>query len=272
VDGVFRFSHQWNYGKRNVSLMDLHVFMPGSGHPEVDSCHDTYGNGQSKRVGWNHRKHMPSGGVQDVDYTSEAPAGYVPVENITFPDLDKMPEGTYSCKVHNWNLRQPTQGGFKAEIEFGGQVFQYEVDRPLKHKEWVTVAKVTLKNGVFNIEHCLPVGSAPKQVWGLTTQTFHRATVIMNSPNFWDEKAVGNKHYFFMLDGCTNDGKARGFYNEFLSAELDKHRKVLEIVGSKMKTDESQNQLSGVGFSSTQRNSILCRVKGSFSRVVKVVF
>ena len=272
VDGVFRFSHSWNHNKRNASLMDLHVFMPDSGHPEKDSCHDTYGNGKSRRVGWNNRQDPHSGGVQDVDYTAAAPVGYVPVENITFPDLSRMPEGVYSCKVHNWNLRPPTQGGFKAEIEFGGQVFQYEVDRPLRHKEWVTVARVTLKKGVFSIEHCLPAGSSPKEVWGLTTQKFHRVSTVMLSPNHWDDKAVGNKHYFFMLDGCINGDKARGFFNEFLSEELTPHRKVLEMVGSKMKTEESPDQLSGIGFSSTQRNSVLCRVGGSFSRVVKITF
>lgn len=272
VDGVLRFSHSWNYDKRNVSLMDLHVFLPDSGHPVEDSCHDTYGNGKSRRVGWNHRNDPISKGVQDVDYVQEAPAGFVPVENITFPDLSRMPEGVYTCKVHNWALRQPTKGGFKAEIEFGGEVYQYEVDRPLKNKEWVTVARVTLKKGVFSIEHCLPTGSTPKNIWGKTSQSFHRVNVVMMSPNYWDEKAVGNKHYFFMLDGCINEDKARGFYNEFLSEELTPHRKVLEMVGSKMKTDESANQLSGLGFSSTQRNSVCCRVKGSFTRVVKVIF
>ena len=50
------------------------------------------------------------------------------------------------------------------------------------------------------------------------------------------------------------------------------HRKVIEMVGSKMKTDHSERQLSGLGFSSTQRNSLLCRVKGSFSRVIKIIF
>lgn len=83
---------------------------------------------------------------------------------------------------------------------------------------------------------------------------------------------VGNKHYFFMIDGCKNDGRARGFYNEFLKEELTPHRKVIEIVGSKMRTEESEDQLSGLGFSSTQRQELLCRVTGSFTRTVKVVF
>ena len=75
-----------------------------------------------------------------------------------------------------------------------------------------------------------------------------------------------------MLDDCLNDGKARGFFNEFLTDELSAHRKVFEVVGAKMKTEESNNQLSGLGFSSTQRNSVLCKVKGSFNRVVKINF
>jgi hypothetical protein len=74
----------------------------------------------------------------------------------------------------------------------------------------------------------------------------------MLSPNFWDSRDIGNKHYMFMLDGCKNDGSARGFYNEFLSAELETHRKTMEIVGARMRTDETDDQLSGLGFSSTQ--------------------
>ena len=58
----------------------------------------------------------------------------------------------------------------------------------------------------------------------------------------------------------------------FLVEDLSQHRKVIEMVGSKMKTDLSDRQLSGLGFSSTQRNSLLCRVKGSFSRVIKILF
>ena len=95
---------------------------------------------------------------------------------------------------------------------------------------------------------------------------------MMMSPNFWDGHGVGNKHYFFMLDGCLNDGKARGFFNEFLKPDLDAHRKVIEMVGNKMTAVESDRQLSGLGFSSTQRSSLLCRVKGSFTRTINILF
>lgn len=274
VTGVFRFTHQWNYDKRNASLMDLHVFMPGSTmKAESPACNDNYGNG--RRIGWNARNDEMSlsGGVQDVDFVDAAPVGYVPVENITFPMLARMPEGTYICKVHNWNLRQPTQGGFKAEIEFGGNVYAYEHDKPMKNKEWVTVAEVTLKAGNFDIKHHLPHGDTSKPQWGLTTQQFHKVSALMMSPNFWDDQqGIGNKHFFFMLQGAVNDGSARGFFNEFLRPDLDQHRKVFEMVGSKMTAAADDQQLSGLGFSSTQRNSLLCRVKGSTLRTLKVTF
>jgi hypothetical protein len=39
-----------------------------------------------------------------------------------------------------------------------------------------------------------------------------------------------------------------------------------------MKAEESSTQLSGLGFSSTQRNHVYVRVSGTFNRVVKVTF
>ena len=39
-----------------------------------------------------------------------------------------------------------------------------------------------------------------------------------------------------------------------------------------MSTANSDQQLSGVGFSSTQRNNILCKVTGNFSRIVRINF
>jgi len=260
VDGAFRFSHSWNHDKRNASLMDLHVFMPGNGtsYSRPGTTHDVYGN--NERVGWNHRQHPRSGGVQDVDYVKEAPPGYIPVENITFPDITRMRPGTYICKIHNWQLRQPTQGGFQAEIEFGGQAFTYEHLAPLKHKEWVTVATVTLKHGEFSIEHHLPCGTAAQEKWGLTSERFVKVNFVTLSPNHWGDNAVGNRHTLFVLDGAKNDEPCRGIYNEFLHPRLIKHRKVFEVIGDKTKCQPTEGQLSGVGFSSTKRDAVLIKI------------
>lgn len=267
VDGVLRFSHMWNHDKRNASLMDLHVFMPGSTR-HSDGDHDNYPAGQ--RVGWNQRNDHASGGVQDVDYTHPAPEGYVPVENITFPKMDKLKDGQdklkdgqYTFKIHNWSLRQPTQGGFRAEIEFGGQVFQYDHPAPLRHKEWITLAVATLKAGVFTIEHKHPVGTSSQDKWGLTTGQFVKVNTVTLSPNHWGDNAVGNKHVFFVLDGCKADEDLRGIYNEFLHPRLEQHRKVFEVIGDKTKCKPTEGQLAGVGFSSTKKDAVTIRVRSN---------
>lgn len=270
VDGVLRFSHSWNYGKRNASLMDLHVFMPGCEH--TSGKHDQYGNAGGQRVGWNNRSDRISGGIQDVDYTAAAPEGYVPVENITFPDLKRLKDGEYKCKIHNWALRSPTQGGFKAEIEFAGQIFEYEYDKPLGNKEWVDVATVTLKNGVFSIQHHLPVGAQSKDMWNLKTEEWAKVDMVMRSPNFWGGKQTGNQHVFFMLKDCVNPEGTRGFYNEFLRDDLTAHRKVFELLASSLKVQANANQLSGIGISTTKKEDVLVRVKGSINRVLNVTF
>ena len=259
VDGVLRFSHQWNYDKRNASLMDLHVFMPGNEEHE-DGCHDHYPSGQ--RVGWNRRTDFISGGVQDVDYVNPAPEGYVPVENITFPSMAKLKEGRYVFKIHNWQLRHPTYGGVRAEIECGGQVYSYEIDRPMKHKEWVTVATATLKDGVFTIEHRLKSATASQDKWGIKTESLVPVTSVMFSPNHWGDNEVGARHLIFALDGCKNPGSCRGIYNEFLKPDLVQHRRVFEVLGAKTKCPPADEQISGVGFTQARNDSVTVVVDG----------
>lgn len=259
VDGVLRFSHRWNYDKRNASLMDLHVFMPGSSHHR-EGCHDEYSTGP--RVGWNRRSDGPSGGNQDVDYTAPASDGYIPVENITFPSMDRLKEGVYTFKIHNWSLRPPTQGGFQAEIEFGGQVFKYEMTRPLKHKEWVTVATATLKGGVFTIEHALPSSKTSQDKWGVKTETLVPVEVVCHSPNHWGENRVGAKHLLFALQGCKSPAPVRGIFNEYLRPDLEAHRKVFEVLASKTKVVPSDDQVSGVGFTAARGDSVTVVVDG----------
>ena len=75
-----------------------------------------------------------------------------------------------------------------------------------------------------------------------------------------------------MVDDCKNPEPVRGFFNEYLNSELTPHRKVFEVLADKMKTPYQEHQLSGLGFSSTMRNSVIVKVDGTFSRTLKVNF
>ena len=220
----------------------------------------------------NRRQKSPCGGELDLDANGADGPRQDPAENIFYARRRTMKEGLYVLKVNNYN-RRSSGTGFEVEIEFDGQKHHIAYDKALRTGDIVEVATIQYsKLTGFKIVKSLPSSPATKTVWSVPTQTFHKVNVVMLSPNYWDDRTSGNKHYFFMLEGCLNEGRARGFFNEFLVPELDQNRKVLEMVGSKMKTEETTNQLSGLGFSSTQRNYILCRVKGAFSRTIKITF
>jgi hypothetical protein len=271
VDGALRFTHSWNHTGQNQSLMDLHVFFPGyiENRGRNGTIHDYYPG--TRRVGWNLRRDIQSGAEQDVDFV-QRPGSSVPLENISFPDIRKMPEGRYTFCIHNWSARNPNTSGFVAEIEFGGDIHEFNHPGPLKNKEWVTLATVDLKDGKFSInpEMDMSGGTTSREMWGINTSRFHPVSSLMFSPNYWDEQdGIGNLHVMFMIAGCINDSRPNGFFNEYLKPELETHRRVFEALGSKMKVEESENQLSGLGFSSTQRNYLICRVD---EKPFKVVF
>jgi hypothetical protein len=92
------------------------------------------------------------------------------------------------------------------------------------------------------------------------------------SPNHWEGNNVGNKHYFFMLEGAKCPISIRSFHNENLIPELAAHRKVLEVLGATHTIKPNGKQLSGLGFNSTVKDELVVRLKGSHSRVIKIKF
>lgn len=239
-----------------------------------------------------------NGGTLDVDMNAGGGVTREPVENIYYPKRATIGTGVYELFVHNYNKREDTNTGFEVEMDYAGMFhWRLTYEKPVRNGERIQVVQFKYSPaGGVEIISSLPASHISKDVWGLKTQEFRRVNVVMLSPNYWGEQlwsdkdggkphanrplsssdmpvsGTGNKHYFFMLDGCRNDGSARGFYNEFLHTALTPHRKVLEMVGARMRTDESAHQLSGLGFSSTQRNDLVVRCKGSFTRDIKVVF
>jgi hypothetical protein len=133
------------------------------------------------------------------------------------------------------------------------------------------VAEVTKnKDGSFTIGKSLPSSVSTKTICNVKTNQFIPVSVFMFSPNYWDEqKGNGNRHYFFILSNCKNETQPNGFYNEYLKEDLLKHKKVFEALGSKMKVENSESQLSGVGFSSTKQDYIVARID---NRITKIIF
>lgn len=243
-------------GWYNYDDLDLHMIEP-----------------TKNQIFYGNKTSSSTGGRLDVDMNAFNGETREAVENIFYATSSRMMEGDYVLLVNQFSKRESVDVGFEVEIDFKGTIYRFAYDKPLRHGENVEVAvlRYTRANGV-EIVRSLPHTTASKKIWNIDTETFQKVNVAMLSPNHWDGHGVGNKHYFFMLDGCQNDGTARGFYNEFLKSELDPHRKVFELVGGKMRTEETINQLSGLGFSSTQRNHAIVRVKGSFSRALRIAF
>jgi hypothetical protein len=249
VDGVLRFSIQWNDDGRNNSDFDAHCNTP---------------NG----LIYFGRKHVLNG-MLDVDIIN--PNGKIAVENITWATKKDITPGLYEFYLHCYHSRG--FGGFSAEIEIDGQIHQFEYPNSLRTDERIHVANVSFtKAGEFVFTPLMKSTTSYKEIWGLTTNQFVPVKAMMFSPNFWGENKVGNQHLIFALDGCINPNQPNGFFNEFLDQRLNEHRKVFEALGSMMKVEPSDDQLSGLGFSLTKRAELVVKLEGHTSRVIKVVF
>ena len=255
VDGDLRISLSWF----NKDDLDLHVIEP-------DGNEIFFGSKRSRRTH----------GELDVDMNAFGTLSSEAVENVIYKSRQQMIEGTYKVIVNNFNQRQTNKVGFEIEIEFDGEIHTISYDKAVKSRGDVTVCCIKYDKAAnkFSIHDVISkhtsFGGSSKEVWNINTAKFHRVNAVMLSPNYWDNENKGNKHFMFMIDCCRNTEGARGIYNEFLRGELKEHRKVFEIVGSKMTSENDDCQLSGLGFSSTKKDSFVCRVTGAFTRTLKV--
>lgn len=260
VDGVLRFSIQWNESGKDNSDLDAHCIEPTGNEIYFGNC----------------RKPEVSklGGQLDIDITQ--PNRQMPrkasVENITWLDKSRMKPGVYKFFVNQYEARGSK--GFKAEVEFDGEIYSFEYNHPVRGN--VQVAEVTMdNNGNFTIKEKLSGNStiSSRNIWGVNTNQFVPVSVISYSPNYFDEQdGIGHRHLFFFLKDCVNTEEPNGYYNEFLKNELAEHKRVFEALGAKCHVENTEDQLSGIGFSMTKRAELIVKVKGATERIMKVKF
>lgn len=252
VEGTtLRISLSWY----NFDDLDIHIHEPPQrGARVVD--HIYFGCRQGS-----------TGGVLDVDMNAGSGMTREAVENVTW--TNKAPDGAYKVVVNNYNQRETTNPGFVIEVESGGKLNHFTYNKAVRNRQDIVACIIHMKNGgIESIDGSDPgiTSAAIKQEkWGLTTEQFVKVNTVTLSPNYWGDNAVGNKHYFFVLEGCKSDEDMRGIYNEFLHPRLEPHRKVFEVIGDKTKCRPTEGQLAGLGFSSTKKDKVTIRVRSGKS-------
>jgi hypothetical protein len=249
IDGAMRISLAWD----NSDDLDLHINCPQNGHI-------FFGSRRSKRG-------LP---MLDVDMNSERMNDKDPVENICYHEDRDIPRNQWiTVKVNQYSRRGQSTEGFTVEIEIDGKIFSFFHRGALGNARTKQICrfKVDRNNQVEFSADSMDRTDSSRNTWGLSTQKFHRVQTVMHSPNHWDGNSTGNKHTFFILDNFVNPDAVRGFYNEFLSAELHENRKVFEVLGNRMKAQPIEGQLNGIGFSETVRNNVYLKVDGRLYQV-----
>ena len=258
VDGVVRVSLSF---PDTADDYDLHLI-----EPNRNQIH--YGNLRQKHL---------SSGMLDLD--AQGRDGHQSpekrVENIIYTDKALMPKGNYQVVVNNYSGRG-LHTSFDIEIEIEGDVTVLRLN-PKGKSNNVIVANIIFDGSSFQINQSddmviIDSKTISKETYGLETNNFHKVNLVCLSPNHWEGNNTGNKHYFFMLDGCKCETDIRSFHNENLLPELAAHRKVLEVLGTTNMINPTDNQLSGLGFNATIRDEVILKLSGTHKRIVKVKF
>lgn len=250
VDGWMRISLSWF----NTDDLDLHLRGPAGRHVWYSS---KYCSTMRARL--------------DVDANGGGGMMDEPVENIHVGG--KLLAGSYQVSVNQFNPRSSANKGYDLEIEVNGDTHAFgSTHSPGTGRSDTLTFRVAGDGTVTIGETPLSRTSSGTVKWGLKTGIWHTVKAVTLSPNHWT-KPTGNKHYFFMLEGCVSDEQTRPFYNEFLCNELAPHRKVTEALAGKIEVQAADGaELSGLGFSDTMRNHAYVEVEGAFKRILKIRF
>lgn len=240
VDSIFRVSLNWG----NTDDLDIHVREP-------DGNHIYHGNRDGKLDVDMNVSHL----VRDA------------VENVHWKHMPA--DGVYKVSVNNYTKRESIDVGFNLQVEFDGVIYDYSYAKPVSGtKQSLEIHIVNRQLSKIVKKSDIEDHSSSQEIWGVNTESFVPVNTMIASPNHWDDNKVGNKHWFFILEDCLNPDATRGIYNEYLDAKLDEHRKVFEVLGDKIKCQYVDKQMSGLGFSSTKKETVI--VKTTINNATKL--
>lgn len=235
VDGDVRFSLSWD----NSDDLDL-----------------SFENNYYQKIYFGDKRTL--GGRLDVDANfSEIVEN--PVENIYWSNINHLKDGEYRVSVNNYMLRSERNQGFKLQMEVLGEITTYSYpDNDLRSV--TTMLKITKKGNNIDVTY-----ENPKLIKSnVSGDKFIDIKNVIKSPNAWEGETIGNEHIIFLADDVEVKFSVRGFYNEQLNSKLEEHRKVTEILGSKLKIDpvefESPDTVKGYGISTTSNNVFYLRL------------
>jgi len=196
-------------------------------------------------------------GILDVDMNIQGDRRDA-VENLSWT---RPSNGKYDIFVHNYTKRENIDVGFSIEFANSGKLEQYSRSAAVPSNARVPVMTFSVRDGVavdVKLADGITGGTVSQDKWGVKTETLAPVDTVMFSPNHWEGAGeVGNRHLFFMLKDARNPDATRGIYNEYLRGDLERHRKVFEVLGSKTKCQPSDKQLSGVGFTQGRGDEVV---------------
>lgn len=237
VDGDVRVSLSWD----NKDDLDLSVYKD---------------NDEYNCIYYGRRREL--GGELDVDANAHSIVDE-PVENIFWKSINNLANGKYTVKVNNFNKRTNENQGFTLQFATteGIQTFTYH-DNNINHKPFLVFEKENHKVKLIQISNELQ-----SQDNTVSSDKFIEVKHVLMSPNTW-EKEIGNKHFILLTKDIEVNEPVRGFFNEQLNSQLTPHRKVTEILGSKLKIQpvefESNDIAKGYGFSETMDANLILRL------------
>lgn len=248
TNALLRTSLAWNY----TDDLDIHLREPGG-----------------FKISYRQTR-SSNGGFLDVDANcNHAKSRTDPVENIAYSTTSKPLNGEYKLTIHNYDKRGTVnRKGFKIEIQDAtGKLYSYKYNKTVRDSESVDVCTFIYQDGEITSIKSNPQlqacneNSIDGNLWNLETNKLHEVTAVTWSPNYWQDNC-GNKHLFLFIKDLRNNEPVKAIFNEYINPEYikGKNKKVFGYIGGNLMVAPTEDQLAGLGFSTTIRNSFICAI------------